>query len=220
MADVLIGLFTVPLSLVAAAFVLDLLGETFNAISSRGWPAAVAVVVDDAVAGAENVARRVRAHREVGSERPLLDIVQQASQEVRSPLTYATAIALLAVVPVAAMGGRPGAFFAPLVLAYALAVLAAMVVATVVTPALSLLLFARGSGGRRESPLVKAASVRYGSALDASWGGLARCSSPPALRVSPRSQSSPSSGRRRSPPSRTRTSWSDWRRRRERRTRG
>jgi Cu/Ag efflux pump CusA len=162
---VLIGLFTVPLSLVAAAFVLDLLGETFNAISFAGLAAAVAVVVDDAVAGAENVARRVRAHREVGSERPLLDIVQQASQEVRSPLTYATAIALLAVLPVAAMGGRPGAFFEPLVLAYALAVLAAMVVATVVTPALSLLLFARGSGGRRESPLVKAASVRYGSAL-------------------------------------------------------
>ncbi len=162
---VLIGLFTVPLSLVSAAFVLDLLGETFNAISFAGLAAAVAVVVDDAVAGAENVARRVRAHREVGSERPLLQIVQQASQEVRSPLTYATAIALLAVVPVATMGGRSGAFFEPLVLAYALAVLAAMVVATVVTPALSLLLFARGPGGRRESPVVKAAGARYGTGL-------------------------------------------------------
>ncbi|HKG18416.1 MAG TPA: efflux RND transporter permease subunit, partial [Candidatus Limnocylindrales bacterium] len=122
---ILIGLFTVPLSLVSAAFVLDLLGETFNAISFAGLAAAVAVVIDDAVAGAENVARRFRAHGEIGSERPLLDIVQQASQEVRSPLTYGTAIALLAVVPVAAMGGRPGAFFEPLVLAYALAVLAA-----------------------------------------------------------------------------------------------
>ena len=162
---VLIGLFTVPLSLVSAALVLDLLGETFNAISFAGLAAAVAVVVDDAVAGAENVARRVRAHREVGSERPLLQIVQQASQEVRSPLTYATAIALLAVVPVATMGGRSGAFFDPLVLAYVLAVLAAMVVATVVTPALSLLLFARGPGGRRESPVVKAARARYGAAL-------------------------------------------------------
>jgi Cu/Ag efflux pump CusA len=162
---VLIGLFTVPLSLVSAAFVLDLLGETFNAISFAGLAAAVAVVVDDAVAGAENVARRVRAHREVGSEKPLLQIVQQASQEVRSPLTYATAIVLLAVVPVATMGGRSGAFFEPLVLAYTLAVLAAMVVATVVTPALSLLLFARGPGGRRESPVVKTARARYGAAL-------------------------------------------------------
>src|SRR5215213_823225 len=82
---ILIGLFTVPLSLVSAAFVLDLLGETFNAISFAGLAAAVAVVIDDAVAGAENVARRFRAHGEIGSERPLLDIVQQASQEVRSP---------------------------------------------------------------------------------------------------------------------------------------
>ena len=162
---VLIGVFTVPLSLVTAAFVLDLLGQTFNAISFAGLAAAVAIVVDDAVAGAENVARRIRAHREAGSERPLLDIVQQASQEVRSPLTYGTAIALLAVVPVVAMGGRPGAFFEPLVLAYALAVLAAMVVATVVTPALSLLLFARGPGGRRASPVVKAVKARYETAL-------------------------------------------------------
>src|SRR5215203_6106585 len=162
---ILIGLFTVPLSLVSAAFVLDLLGETFNAISFAGLAAAVAVVIDDAVAGAENVARRFRAHGEIGSERPLLDIVQQASQEVRSPLTYGTAIALLAVVPVATMGGRPGAFFEPLVLAYALAVLAAMVVATVVTPALSLLLFARGPGGGRESPVVRAARARHRAVL-------------------------------------------------------
>ena len=48
---------------------------------------------------------------------------------MRSPLTYATLIALLAIVPVAVMEGRPGAFFEPLVLAYALAVVAAMVVA-------------------------------------------------------------------------------------------
>jgi len=68
-------------------------------------------------------------------------------------------------VPVAVMEGRPGAFFDPLALSYALAVVAAMVVATTVTPALSLLLFSRGAAGHREPPLVRRLSPRYDGAL-------------------------------------------------------
>ena len=167
---VLIGLFTIPLSLVAAALVLHLLGETFNAISFAGLAVAVAVIVDASVAGAENVARRVRQERELGSERTTADVVRDATWEVRSPLTYATIIALLAIVPVAAMAGRPGAFFEPLALAYALAVATAMVVAMTVTPALALLLFSRGPAARRESPLLTRLGRRYGAAL----GGFVR----------------------------------------------
>ena len=113
---------TIPVSLVAAALVLDLLGETFNAISFAGLAVALAIVIDDAVVGAENVARRLRQHREAGSDRSIAQIVLEASHEMRSPLAYATLIALLAIVPVAVMEGRPGAFFEPLALAYALAV--------------------------------------------------------------------------------------------------
>ena len=163
--SVLIGLVAIPLSLVAAALVLDLLGETFNAISFAGLAVAVVMIVDAAVAGAENVARRLRQERELGGERSTADIVRDATHEVRSPLTYATLIALLAIVPVAAMAGRPGAFFEPLVLAYALAVVMAMVVALTVTPALALLLYSRGSAARRESPLLTRLGRRYGTAL-------------------------------------------------------
>jgi Cu/Ag efflux pump CusA len=157
----LICLFAIPMSLVTAALVLDLMGETFNAISFAGLAAALVVVIDEGVVSAENVARRLRRHREVGSDMPTQDIVQHASSEVRSPLMYATIIAVLAIVPVAVMGGRPGAFFEPLVLAYALAVAAAMVVALIVTPALSLLLFSRGPTPRRESPILAALAPRY-----------------------------------------------------------
>jgi Cu/Ag efflux pump CusA len=161
---VLISLATIPASLVAAAVVIHALGETFNAISLAGLAAAVAVVVDDAVVGADNVARRLREHRRAGSDKPTADIVVEASREVRSPLAYATLIALLAIVPIAVMEGRPGAFFSPLALAYALAVAAAMVVALTLTPALSLLLFARGDAGR-ESPLLARLRPRYDGAL-------------------------------------------------------
>jgi CzcA family heavy metal efflux pump len=167
---VLIGLFTIALSLVAAGLALDLLGQTFNAISFAGLAVAVAVVIDASVAGAENVGRRLRQERELGGERSTADVVRDATHEVRSPLTYATFIALLAIVPVAVMAGRPGAFFEPLVLAYALAVGAAMMVALTVAPALALLLFSRGSAPRRESPLLR----RLGSRYDAGLAGFMR----------------------------------------------
>ena len=88
----------------------------------------------------------------------------EASAELRRPLTYATLIALLAIVPLAVMAGRPGAFFEPLALSYVLAVTAAMAVALTLTPALSLLLFSRGSLGR-ESALLRRLTPRYHDAL-------------------------------------------------------
>ncbi|MFN2488968.1 MAG: efflux RND transporter permease subunit [Actinomycetota bacterium] len=163
--SVLIALFTVPLSLIAAGLVLHLLGETFNALSFAGLAVALAVVVDDAVVGAENVGRRLRRLREAGSDRLTADIVRTATHEMRSPLTYATLIALLAIVPVAVMEGRPGAFFEPFVLAYALTVAVAMIVALTVTPALSLLLFSTRGFKPRESPLLRWLAPRYASAL-------------------------------------------------------
>jgi Cu/Ag efflux pump CusA len=161
---VLVALATIPVSLVAAAVVLDLLGESLNAISFAGLAIGLAVVIGDAVAGAENVSRRLREHRESGADTSVASVVVEASHEVRSPLAYGTLIALLAIVPVVVMEGRPGAFFEPLALAYALAVVAAMVVALTLTPALSLLLASRGKPGGA-SPLVGRMRPRYDGAL-------------------------------------------------------
>ena len=113
----------------------------------------------------ENIARRLRQHREVGSDRTAANIVREASQELRSPLSYATFIVLLAIVPVAVMEGRPGAFFQPMVLSFALAVAVAMVVALTLTPALSMLLFSRGLHRGAESPLLRWLAPRYVTAL-------------------------------------------------------
>ena len=159
---VLIVAVTLPVSLVAAALVLDLLGATFNAISFAGLAMALAVVVDDAVVGAENVSRRLRAPG--GAEAPA-GVVLQASQEMRSPLGYATVIVLLSILPVVIMEGRPGAFFEPLALSFALAVAASMLVALTLSPALSLMLFERGSPRDRRSPLLGRLASLYLGAL-------------------------------------------------------
>src|SRR5215216_6302155 len=161
----LISLVTIPLSLVAAALVLYLRGETFNPIAFAGLAVAIPLIIDDAVVGVHNVARRMSEHRQAGSDRSTADVVLEALAEVRRPTTYAAFIALLAIVPVVVMEGRPGAFFEPLALSYVLAVLASMVVALTVAPALSLLVFSRGSVVRRESPILRLLNPRYDGAL-------------------------------------------------------
>jgi Cu/Ag efflux pump CusA len=162
---VLIAMVTVPLSLVVAGLLLRLLGQGFNAIAFAGIAAAVAVVVDEAVAPSDRVVRRLRQRGEKAGPASLASVVREASAEVRGPLMYATVILLLAIVPVAMLGGRPGAFFAPLALAYALAVAAAMLVALTVTPALTVVLFARWEPARMESGAPRHLKTRYAAGL-------------------------------------------------------
>ena len=168
---VAIALATIPVSLAAAALVLDLLGETFNAISFAGLAAAVAIVIDEAVVSAENVGRRLRRPRGAkganganGASRSTASRILDATHEMRAPLAYGSLIALLAIAPVAVMEGRPGAFFEPMALSYALAVGAAMLVALTLAPALSLTLFSKRTVAR-DSALLRALAPRYGAAL-------------------------------------------------------
>ena len=136
---VLVALVSVPLSLITAGLLLRLLGQGFNALVFLGLGAAVAVVVDEAVVFTDRFTARLRDSK--GSEGPrVVTAARAAAADVRAAMVYATLIVLLAVVPVAVLGGRPGAFFEPMVLAYALAVGAAVLVAVTVTPALTLLL--------------------------------------------------------------------------------
>jgi Cu/Ag efflux pump CusA len=157
----LVAIVAIPLSLLAAALVLDLLGHTMNAIAFAGLAGALVVVVDDAVAGVEAVARRVR---DRGRD-SIAATILEASHDVRRPIGYATLVTLLSVVPVAVMEGRPGAFFEPLALAYALAVLTSMAVALTATPALCLLLLRVESREDRESPIVRWTDTRYADAV-------------------------------------------------------
>ncbi len=159
-----ISIVTIPLSLLAAGLVLDLRGETFNALVFAGLAVALVVVIDDAVAGVHAVARRLRT-RDRGEERSLSAAVVEATIEARSPLAYATLIILLAAVPVLIVERAPGAFFEPLAISYMLAVVASMVVALTVTPALSMLLFGRGRLGSSEPPVARALAARYGAVL-------------------------------------------------------
>ena len=140
-----ISLIAIPLSLVTALLVLDLRGVTVNVMVLAGLVVAIGVVVDDAIIDVENVVRRLRQARAEHTNVSVFTTILEASVEVRSAITYATVINVVAVVPVLFLEGLSGSFFRPLVLSYALAVLVSMLVALTVTPALCLLLLSRGS---------------------------------------------------------------------------
>src|SRR6266487_4411137 len=149
----LISLVTIPLSLVAAGLVLYLRGSTINTMVLAGLVIAIGII-DDAIIDVENIVRRLRQHHREESDRSAASIILEASLEMRGVMIYTTLIILLALLPIFLLNGVTGAFFQPLVLSYALALLASMVVALIVTPALCLLLLPRALLERRESPLL------------------------------------------------------------------
>jgi CzcA family heavy metal efflux pump len=153
-----ISAVAIPLSLLAAGFVLYLRGATINTMILAGLVISVGVVVDDAIIDVENIVRRLRLHRLATGDRSLAAtsrVVLDSSLEVRSAIVYATLIDVVAVLPVFFMEGLTGAFFRPLAFSYGLAVLASMLVALTVTPALSLILLHRSPLERRQSPVVR-----------------------------------------------------------------
>src|SRR5262249_36448747 len=161
----LISLVAIPLSLVAAALVLYQTGATINTMVLAGLVISFGAVVDDAIIGIENIPRRLRQHRREGSTKSTAAIVLDASLEVRGPIIYATLIIVAAAAPVFFLGGLTGSFFRPLAASYTMAVLASLLVALTVTPALALIMLDKAPIERRESPLVRWLQRGYVGAL-------------------------------------------------------
>ena len=138
-----ISCMAIPLSLLSAIVVLNALGATLNAMTLGGLAIAIGEVVDDAVIDVENIARRLRENRRAAHPLPTSSVILNASLEVRGAVVYATFAVILVFLPVVLLPGLAGRFFAPLGLAYVLAILASLLVALTVTPALCMLLFPR-----------------------------------------------------------------------------
>jgi Cu/Ag efflux pump CusA len=135
---------SVALSLLAAVLVLNLLGYTLNALVILGLLVASVVLVEDAVCGTRALVASVRERSE---SVPIQTVLIEGMSQLRSALAYGTLIALLAIAPVFFAKGLTATYLHPMVLAFALAVLASMIVAVTFTPAIGMLLFDRGGHG-------------------------------------------------------------------------
>ena len=151
---VMISLVAIPISFVAAGLVLSLSGATMNMMVLTGFLIAIGVVVGDAIIDVENIVSRMRQARLEGSTKPAASIILEASLEMRGVIFYSMLILLLVVLPIFFIGGVPGAFFQPLAVSYGLALLASMLVAMTITPALCLLLLVNEPIERYVSPIV------------------------------------------------------------------
>jgi len=155
-----ISLTAIPLSLVAAAFTLSRWGGTLDTMVIAGLIIALGEVVDDAIIDVENIVRRLRMNRAEGNPRTPFEVVLDASLEVRSAVVYGSLIVVLVFLPVFFLEGLAGSFFRPLAMAYVLAIGASLLVALVITPAMSLLLLPH-STGEHEAPLTVWLKERY-----------------------------------------------------------
>ena len=142
-----ISLITLPLSLVMSLLVLHYMGLTINTMSLGGMAIAIGSLVDDAIVDVENVYRRLHENRAlpIGQRLPVLQVVFNASREVRMPILNSTLIIIVSFVPLFFLSGMEGRMLVPLGIAFITALAASTLVALTLTPVLcSYLLKKRG----------------------------------------------------------------------------
>ncbi|MDR1645098.1 MAG: CusA/CzcA family heavy metal efflux RND transporter [Tannerellaceae bacterium] len=133
-----ISLVTIPLSLVTAILALKFMGQTINTMSLGGMAIAIGSLVDDAIVDVENVFRHLRENRSKPKEerKSVLEVVFEASREVRMPILNSTLIIIASFVPLFFLSGMEGRMLAPLGIAFIVALIASTVVALTLTPVL------------------------------------------------------------------------------------
>jgi CzcA family heavy metal efflux pump len=165
----IVTLTALPLSLAAGLLALDWMGETINVMTLGGLAIAVGSLVDDAIIDVENVFRRLKQNAGLPLEerRTKLDIIFDASNEIRPAMVFATVIIGLVFVPLMFLEGIEGRFFRPLGIAFVVSLLASLVVALTVTPAMCrfLLKVAPEADNAREGFLVRGLKRVYEPAL-------------------------------------------------------
>ncbi len=135
-----VTLTAIPLSIVATACVFTLFGLSVNTMTLGGLAVAIGELVDDAIVDVENILRRLKENRSRNEPRPTLQVVYEASAEIRTSIVYGTGIVVLVFIPIFALEGMEGKIFAPLATAYIVSLLVSLLVSLTVTPALSSLL--------------------------------------------------------------------------------
>ena len=162
----LISIIAIPLSLISAALILDYQGGTLNTMVLAGLIVALGEVVDDAIIDVENIMRRLRLNVTETNPRTAFQVVLEASLEVRTAVVFGSLIVALVLIPVFLLEGLTGSFFQPLALAYVTAILASLVVALIVTPALSYFLLPQVAEKRRkDAPLLRWLKTGYRAVL-------------------------------------------------------
>ena len=167
-----ISLVTLPLSLIASILALHYMGFTINTMSLGGMAIAIGSLVDDAIVDVENVYKRLHENRlkPAGEQLPILEVVFNASKEVRMPILNSTLIIIVSFVPLFFLSGMEGRMLVPLGIAFIVALAASTIVALTVTPVLCSYLLGKEKTKKQNNENSDSAVARkmkqwYGAAL-------------------------------------------------------
>lgn len=133
----IVTLTALPLSIITTFMVFHWLGMSVNTMTLGGLAVAIGELVDDAVVDVENVYRRLGENRRATNPRLIVDVVFDASSEIRNPIILGTVIVNLVFLPTFFLPGIEGRLFAPLATAYIVSIFASLLVALTVTPVLA-----------------------------------------------------------------------------------
>lgn len=140
-----ISIITIPIALLTTILVLDFLGLTINTMSLGGMAIAIGSLVDDAIVDVENVWKHLRANRllPIEQRKRTLQVVYEASKEVRLPILYSTLIIIVSFIPLFWLSGMEGKMLVPLGVAFITALCASTFVALTLTPVLCSFMLAK-----------------------------------------------------------------------------
>ncbi len=158
-----ITLTAIPLSLVITTLVFRIIGYltgthlSINVMTLGGIAVAMGELVDDAIVDVENIFRRLKENNALVTPKPALQVVYEASKEIRSAIVFGTAVVILVFLPLFALSGVEGRLFAPLGVAYIVSILASLVVSLTVTPVLSYYLLpqSKATHAEHDGPLLR-----------------------------------------------------------------
>lgn len=183
-----ITLTAIPLSLVVTTLVFRLIGYlsdttlTINVMTLGGIAVAMGELVDDAIVDVENIFRRLRENNALENPQPAIQVVYDASREIRSAIVFGTIVVILVFLPLFAISGVAGRLFEPLGVAYIVSILSSLLVSLTVTPVLSFYLLPKAPATHREldgpllrtlkrfvTPLIRLSMAIPGPLLLATW---------------------------------------------------
>lgn len=168
-----IALLAIPLSLLVAILVIRWMGGTINTMTLGGMAIALGALVDDAIIVVENIIRRLRENRGVGSGREkTLEVIFNATREIEGSIVFATLIILLVFLPIFFLDGVEGRLLAPLGLAYVVALGASLLVALTITPVLCLFWLpgSKAVDSRHDTRFISWLKNQYRGWLDKAFG--------------------------------------------------
>lgn len=149
-----ITLMAMPLSFGITMLVFLWLGISVNSMTLGGLAVAIGMVVDDAIVDVENVFRRLRENAESAQPKPRLQVIAQASGEVRNSILYATVLIILVFMPLLGLSGVEGKLFAPIAIATIISMVASFVVSLTAIPVLCSLLLRPKEGHEHKDGLI------------------------------------------------------------------